>query len=120
MRIVNSVAGQSHLPSGVPYAPGSVPTIGLPLLLEFRCYPDAATGGLNRFDISLASANSSRPNRRAFSTGGQSTSGIVTIDPDLQAVATGGFDPNSQPTPGAPTLPWTTPTTSARWASSCA
>ncbi len=105
MRIVNLASGQSQLPSGVPYAPGAVPSIGLPLLMEFRCYPDASTGGLNRFDISLAVASSSRPNLRAFSTGGQSTSGIVIIDPDLQAVATGGFNPNSLPTPGAPTLP---------------
>ncbi len=82
-----------------------VPSIALPLLMEFRCYPNNAITGANAFDISLAVANSSRPNFRAFSTGGLSTTGIVTREPDLQDVALGGFNPNSTPTPGAGTLP---------------
>lgn len=82
-----------------------VPSIGMPLLMEFRCYPNNAITGANAFDISLAAANSPQPNFRAFSTGGVSTTGIVTREPDLQDVALGGFNPNSQPTPGAGTPP---------------
>lgn len=88
------------------YGPGLVPTIGLPLLMEFRCYPNDAITGANAFDISLAVANSSRPNFRAFSTGGFNTSGQAVVrEPDLQDVALGGFNPASTPTPGAGTLP---------------
>lgn len=106
LRIVNIAQGQPGAPVGVPYGPGSVPTVGLPLLMEFRCYPDAATMGLNRFDISIAAVSSARPNLRAFSTGGINTLGQVVIrDPDLETVASGGFNPGSQPVPGAPTLP---------------
>jgi len=96
-------------PIGTPDPPafiaGQVPSIGLPLLMEFRCYPNEAITGANSFDISLAAANSSRPNFRAFSTGGLSTNGLVTREPDLQDIALGGFNPNSTPTPGGATLP---------------
>lgn len=101
--IVNQTSGTGT--AGQPYAAGSVPSIGLPLLMEFRCYPDNNTLGLNSFDVSLANAVSPRPNFRAFSTGGISTSGVVLRDPDLQTVATGGFNPNSTPSPGAATPP---------------
>jgi hypothetical protein len=87
------------------YPAGEVPTIGLPLLMEFRCYPDNGALGLNAFDVSLAAASSARPNFRAFSTGGVNTSGQVIVkNPDAEAVATGGFNPGSIP-PGAATLP---------------
>lgn len=84
------------------YASGSVPTVGLPLLMEFRCFPDNTSLGLNSFDTSIAVTISTRPNFRAFSTGGTQGSGPVIKDPDLQPVATGGFNPNSTP-PGAAT-----------------
>jgi len=89
---------------GVPYASGFVPTIGLPLLMEFRCFPDSTALGLNTFDTNIAlPANlGTRPNFRAFSTGGAQGSQIVIKDPDLQPTATGGFNPNSTP-PGAVT-----------------
>ncbi len=89
---------------GVPFTPGNVPSIGLPLLMEFRCYPNNAISGQNSFDISLATASSARPNFRAFSTGGfaSATPTIPTlVQPDLWPVATGGFNPNSTPSPGA-------------------
>jgi hypothetical protein len=75
-----------------------VPTIGLPLLMEFRCYPDNGASGLNSFDISLATASSPQPNFRAFATG----NGAHPVDPDTNTSGTGGFNPNSNP-PGAPT-----------------
>ncbi len=82
---------------------GQVPTFGLPLLLEYRCYPSDSGVGLNSLDISLAINSSARPNFRAFSTGGINTSGTaVLVNPDTEDVPMGGFNPNSKP-PGKPT-----------------
>lgn len=89
--------------SGNPYPSGQVPTVGLPLLMEFRCYPDDTALGLNAFDISLAVNSSARPNFRAFSTGGFDTNNNPVIkDPDTEDEADGGFNPGSSP-PGATT-----------------
>jgi hypothetical protein len=102
LKIVNQIEliGQP----GNPYSPGSVASLALPLLMEFRCFPDNGALGLNTFDVSMAVSFSSRPNFRAFSTGGVQGSTQIVKDPDLETVATGGFNPNSTP-PGAPTLP---------------
>ena len=103
--LVLNLGGTGGITPGTPYSPGNVPTIGLPLLMEFRCYPDSGALGLNSFDVNLAVNSSSQPNFRAFSTGGTSSSGVPILkDPDLETVATGGFNPTSNP-PGAPTLP---------------
>ncbi|MEQ1891833.1 MAG: Ig-like domain-containing protein [Planctomycetota bacterium] len=83
--------------------PGQVPTVGLPLLMEFRCYPSETGIGLNPLAIALASNVSAAPNFRAFSTGGFNTTGErVTKDPDLELIPSGGFNPGSRP-PGRPT-----------------
>jgi hypothetical protein len=80
------------------YAANKVPTIGLPLLMEFRCYPDASANGLNLFKINLAINSSSRPAMRAFSTGGVLINGSqFLVDPDNTPVANGGIV-NGQPT----------------------
>lgn len=80
---------------GSPFAAGQVPTIGLPLLMEFRCYPDDSVLGSNQFDVSQANFASS-PVFRAFSTGGVTSSGAeVRKNPDLETVATGGFNPTT-------------------------
>jgi hypothetical protein len=89
--------------TGLPFASGMVESVALPLLMEFRCFPDNAALGLNQLDVSVAVTFSSRPNFRAFSTGGVQGTTLVIKDPDLETVATGGFNPNSTP-PGAPTL----------------
>ncbi len=81
----------------------NIRTVGLPLLVEFRCYADGAATGLNGFDINLAANSSSKPYMRAFSTGGYNTSGNATIiDPDASQTASGGFNPlaNGQATYG--------------------
>lgn len=82
------------------YAAGKVPTIGLPLLMEFRCYPDDAAFGLNGFKINIAINSSARPAFRAFSTGGVlSTGALFKIDPDNEPNARGGINPaTGQPT----------------------
>lgn len=82
---------------------GSVPSIGLPLLIEYRCYPSDQGLGLNALDISLAINSSPLPAFRAYSTGGFNTSGLpVVVNPDTASVPTGGFNPLSSP-PGLPT-----------------
>jgi hypothetical protein len=81
-----------------------VSTIGLPLLIEVRCYPDIQAVGLNPHAILLGTLSSPQPNFRAFSTGGLDQAGqVVTVDPDTETEANGGFNPNSNP-PGKPTL----------------
>jgi hypothetical protein len=73
--------------------------------MEFRCYPDDAAHGTNAFDINIAINSSSIPNFRAFSTGGTNSSGQpIQKNPDQELVATGGFNPSSNP-PGAGTIP---------------
>ncbi len=77
---------------------GQVPSFGLPLLMEYRCYPSDSGVGLNSVDISIAVNNSARPNFRAYSTGGINTAGQpVMVNPDLELVPSGGFNPTSNP-----------------------
>jgi hypothetical protein len=100
LQIVNSVTGSGTV--GQPFSATNVATVGLPLLMEFRCYPDDGASGLNAFDVSLATASSPQPNFRAFSTGGTNTANLpITVNPDLAVIASGGFNPNSTPVPGA-------------------
>ena len=84
------------------YPKSQVQTCGLPLLMEFRCYPDDEAVGLNAFDVSLAINSSAAPYFRAFSTGGQGQQGTQVVDPDTESSANGGFNPNSEP-PGEAT-----------------
>jgi hypothetical protein len=86
------------------FAPaGQVPSVGLPLLWEVRCFPSSGSLGLNSLDILLPLPGWAQPNFRAFSTGGIDQSGRpVLIDPDLALVPSGGFNPSSTP-PGRPT-----------------
>jgi hypothetical protein len=82
---------------------GSVPSIGLPLLIEYRCYPSNTGLGLNALDVSLAINSSALPAFRAYSSGGINSQGVpVVVNPDTSLVPTGGFDPTSVP-PGQPT-----------------
>lgn len=90
------------LPTTKFYGPGSVPSMGLPLLMEFRCYPDDSTLGLNRLDASSSPNTPLKPDFRAFTTGGYDQVGNrVTRNPDLQDVALGGYAAGG----GAPTAP---------------
>jgi hypothetical protein len=83
--------------------PDEVPSFGLPLLLEYDCFPSNRGLGLNPLDISLAINSSAIPSFRAFSTGGTNQSGVVELrNPDNEPFARGGFNPRSNP-PGSPT-----------------
>jgi hypothetical protein len=80
-----------------------VPSVALPLLMEFRCYPSSSGIGLNPLDINLAVNTAAQPNFRAFSTGGINSSGQrIPKDPDAEIFPSGGFNPGSRP-PGRPT-----------------
>lgn len=81
------------------YPAGEVQTVGLPLLMEFRCWQTNSASGTNYFDTSTAAAGTFR----AHSTGGiDQNLGDQFIDPGTEDRANGGFDPNSIPS-GAPT-----------------
>ena len=83
--------------------PGQVPSVGLPLLIEIRCFPSQTAIGLNPLTIALATNISAAPNFRAYSTGGFNTEGHrITKDPDFEDFPSGGFNPSSRP-PGLPT-----------------
>lgn len=76
------------------YQQTQVPSIGLPLMMEFRCQPDAGAIGVNGVQIALAVNSSARPFFRVFSSGGFDTNGQPqTVDPDSEPVATGGYNP---------------------------
>jgi hypothetical protein len=67
------------------------PSIGLPLLVEHKCYPTEAFG-LTSLDVSIAINSSAQPNMRLFSTGGLDASqNPVLKNPDTQSVPTGGL-----------------------------
>ncbi len=87
------------------FTPTQVKTAGLPLLVEFRCFPDDSANSTNNFDTSIAITTSTMPFFRAFSAGGIDTNQVdVRVDPDLEDMANGGFNPNSTPASGAPTF----------------
>ena len=85
--------------------PGEIPTIGLPLLMEFKCYPSERGIGLNRFDVNIGSrAGAPTPGFRAYSAGGTNTQNLPEIVlPDSQPTPLGGFNPAGTP-PGARTF----------------
>ena len=81
---------------GKPYGAGRVPSIGLPLLMDYRCYPSDTAIGLNAFEVSIAVNSSGQPNFRLFATGGININqDQVTKDPDTVPKPTGGFNPSN-------------------------
>lgn len=84
---------------------GNIQTSGLPLLIEFDCFPSAGAQTQNLFDTSMLHPTQTVPFTRAFSAGGFDTQGNqVFVDPDLQVTANGGFNPAGTP-PGTGTPP---------------
>ncbi|MEL6712378.1 MAG: Ig-like domain-containing protein, partial [Planctomycetota bacterium] len=73
-------------------------TIALPLLMEFRVYPDLGAVGQNSWDFNIAANSSARPYFRAFATGGTDTAGsTILVEPDSADSAIGGFNPGTSP-----------------------
>jgi hypothetical protein len=66
-----------------------VPTIGLPLLMDFRVYQALGAGGLNQVSGRVSAWNTV-PNFRAYSAGHNPASGqAVTVNPDQEVQAAG-------------------------------
>ena len=96
-----------------------IPSFGLPILSEFRCYSSDDAVGINRLDTSIAMAPAwavgvnpqtaltalpKQPYTRLYSAGGVDTAGKdVYKDPDLEPVPSGGFNKEALLAPlGAP------------------
>ncbi len=88
---------------GIPtiYDPGGVRSLGLPLLMDFKCFRDDAAIGLNGLMTSFAVATTRKPVFRVFSTGGNSPTGApIFVNADLSGQAQGGITPGGVATPG--------------------
>lgn len=86
------------------WAPDFVPSVGLSLLMRFRCYPQADRLGLNLFTTTKMQPSSALPAFRLFSAGGQDGSGewfrVQPDNPDQGGTApSGGFLPGGGRTP---------------------
>jgi len=82
---------------------GLVPSFGLPLLIEIRCFPSATSFGANGHRVAIPALGQLFPSFRVHSSGGLNTLNVPSpVDPDLAEVPQGGFDPASNP-PGLPT-----------------
>jgi hypothetical protein len=90
---------------GGPYwVEDQTPSVGLSLLMRFRCYPQADKLGLNLFTTTKMQPNSALPAFRLFSAGGQDGSGEwFRVQPDNPAqggtAPSGGFLPGGGRTP---------------------
>ncbi len=72
---------------------GAVPSIGLPLLMEFRTHAEPTALGLNGFQLVIAQSGQLFPTWRVHSSGGfDSGGGSNIVDPDLQPAPIGGYD----------------------------
>jgi len=85
------------------YGAGAVPTIGLPLLMDFRTYPSPTTAQGSNL-LYLAAVNAAGPSAglpyfRLQSTGGVLANGQrKLINPDQELTAQGGLDATGNPT----------------------
>lgn len=92
--------GGANQLSGLVASSGSIPSIGLPLLMEFKCFPTELGLGQNGLDTSYAITPTTAPIFRVFSSGGVAPGPInVLKNPDLQQAPTGGFNSNTAVAP---------------------
>jgi len=80
--------GMTPMPT---YAAGAVPTIGLPLLMEFRCRPDTTATGLNGFNTVLPTPipTAIGPAFQVHASGGIDGQGNTqVVEPDNASTAT--------------------------------
>lgn len=96
-----------------PWGPGAIPSVGLPLLLDFRVYPadDPNTKGLNGFLVMNALQAPTKPNFSVWSEGGLDANlSPKTVTPDVApdgVTPSGSFFPpgSTAGTPGTKTTP---------------
>jgi len=82
---------------GVPtWLAGDYPSIALPLLMRFRCYPRGQEFGFNGFQVQIMVGSSNIPAFRVFSSGGRDGQGTWNlVRPDLPPEGTapnGGYN----------------------------
>jgi hypothetical protein len=70
------------------YEPAYIPTIGLPLLMRFRCYVVGAEFGYNGSQVQIMVGSSALPAFRVFSWGGLTGSTWEFVVPDLDGSGT--------------------------------
>jgi hypothetical protein len=100
LETVNGLPCNGH-PDPTVYEVGSVRSLALPLLMEFKCFPDDGAIGLNGLDTSFALATERFPAFRVFASGGFNKNGLpVTKNPDAIDTANGGFSPGGAGLPG--------------------
>jgi hypothetical protein len=82
-------------------AQNQVPTIGLPLLMDFRVQPDSGSTalGLNTFQVSFSDPQNQKPNFRVFSAGGFNSQNQAVLVDTNSDIARGGFGGGGTPTP---------------------
>lgn len=98
----NKVAGSGY---GAPpetlgqppiYTTGKYPSIALPLLMRYRCYPRGQEFGFNGFQIQIMVGSSALPAFRVFSSGGRDGQNVWhLVRPDLPpegTAPTGGYN----------------------------
>lgn len=77
----------------------NVPSVGLPLLIEFKCFPSDSGLGINALDVALA-GGSAGPAFRAFSAGGINNLGNPTpVQPDNAGTPAGIVTPGGLTAP---------------------
>ena len=80
----------------VVYVTTKIPSIGLPLLMRYRCYPRGQEFGFNGFQVQIMVGSSSQPAFRVFSAGGRDGQGVWhLIRPDTPPEGTapsGGYN----------------------------
>lgn len=80
----------------VVYQTTKVPSIGLPLLMRYRCYPRGQEFGFNGFQVQIMVGSSALPAFRVFSAGGRDGQGVWhLIRPDTPPEGTapsGGYN----------------------------
>ena len=78
------------------YGVGQAPSIALPLLQRYRCYPLGEEFGLNGFQIQIMVGSSAKPAFRVFSAGGQDSGGnwhqVIPDVPPAGTKPTGGYN----------------------------
>ncbi|MHC4837747.1 MAG: Ig-like domain-containing domain [Planctomycetota bacterium] len=78
------------------YSRGFYPSIALPLLMRFRCYPRGQEFGFNGFQVQIMVGSSNTPAFRVFSSGGRDGQGIWhLVVPDQPSEGTnpsGGYN----------------------------
>ncbi len=102
--VLDNVYGAGTVGANEPWAtPGSIPSIGLPLMMDYMTYPslEGESTGLNGFQI-FFTTNSAQPRFRIFSSGGYNSSGTaVIVVPEVPPSGTqpsGGFQVSGAPT----------------------